>query len=586
MAATLADVLKDPNYVNANAATKAAIFDKFSVNDSNYTNANDATKLAIRTKFGVEAPTLTPAAPVAPAVDAIPQRDLVKEYGYPALEATLGTVGSIVGGVPATVFGPAGTLAGGVAGAGLGYAGAKQLEKIYEEQTGNRKPVSLTEGLTNVAKDVLTGATYEVGGRVILPPVAKAAGWMWDKVSGKLVQIKAGKIVQELAGPNLEAVKAAASTAPKDLTAAQAIANVEAAPLQALGAKAVELKPYTYRPVLQGQEEARAANLQGVTPDKTVAETARTAAAGPLYTQANKAIIPIDPELKAIFNRLPEGTINAAKELAKREGRPFIFGENVPGAETATRVGGTPQITGESLHYIKRALSDIANSQATKNVGIDAQRATQGVLSDYLTAVEARIPEYGQARQAFKVGSEPVNQAVVLNQMRSILSTPEGKESVKPFLNSLGKGEQALLKKATGYARYEEGDLAKVLTPQQMDTVNNIAEQLIRNSKMAEQAKAGAGMFKNVVGENLKGYEIPNILDPRVAVTNKTINILRDKVNKKTMDVLTEGMRSGESLNTLLNMLPTAQRNAAYQAIIKNPALQSSISQSVNALAQ
>jgi hypothetical protein len=170
--------------------------------------------------------------------------------------------------------------------------------------------------------------------------------------------------------------------------------------------------------------------------------------------------------------------------------------------------------------------------------------------------------------------------------MRSILSTPEGKESVKPFLNSLGKGEQALLKKATGYARYEEGDLAKVLTPQQMDTVNNIADQLVRNSKIAEQAKAGAGMFREVVGKNLKGYEIPNILDPRVAVTNKTINILRDKVNKKTMDVLTEGMRSGESLNTLLNTLPTAQRNAVYQAIQKDPKLQSLVSQSVNALAQ
>ena len=585
MAATLADVLKDPNYVNANAATKAAIFDKFSANDSNYTNANDATKLAIRTKFGVEAPTLTP---VAPAADAIPKRDLIKEYGYPVLEAGLATAGSIVGGLGGTVLGGpiVGTAVGGVAGGGLGYAGAKEIEKIYEEQTGKRKPVGLSEGISDAAKNVLTGAAYEAGGRIILAPVAKAAGWIFDRVTGKLVQIKAGKIVQELAGPNLDAIKAVAASAPKDLTAGQAIAGVDAAPLQALGAKAVELKPYTYRPVLQGQEEARMANLQGVTPDKAVAETARTAAAEPLYTQTNKAIISIDPQLNAIFNRLPEGTINAAKEIAKREGRPFIFGQTIPGTQTATRAGGTPQITGESLHYIKRALSDIANSQATKNVGVDAQRATQGVLTDFLSAVEARIPAYGQARQAFKVGSEPVNQAVVLNQMRSILSTPEGKESVKPFLNSLGRGEQALLKKATGYARYEEGDLAKVLTPQQMDTVNNIAYQLVRNSNMAEQAKAGAGMFRDVIGKNLKGYEIPNILDPRVAVTNKTINILRDKVNKKTMDVLTEGMRSGESLNTLLNTLPTAQRNAVYQAIQKDPALQSSISQSVNALAQ
>ena len=51
----LMDVLKDPNYINANPETKMAIFDKFSSADKNYTEANDETKLAIRQKFGVEA---------------------------------------------------------------------------------------------------------------------------------------------------------------------------------------------------------------------------------------------------------------------------------------------------------------------------------------------------------------------------------------------------------------------------------------------------------------------------------------------------------------------------------------------------
>ncbi len=51
---TLSELQADPNYVNANAATKRAIFDKFSANDPNYASANDATKAAIRQKFGVE----------------------------------------------------------------------------------------------------------------------------------------------------------------------------------------------------------------------------------------------------------------------------------------------------------------------------------------------------------------------------------------------------------------------------------------------------------------------------------------------------------------------------------------------------
>lgn len=52
----LAEVLNDPNYVNANAATKAAIFDKFSASDTNFTGANPETQQAIRVKFGLTAP--------------------------------------------------------------------------------------------------------------------------------------------------------------------------------------------------------------------------------------------------------------------------------------------------------------------------------------------------------------------------------------------------------------------------------------------------------------------------------------------------------------------------------------------------
>jgi len=55
--ADLSSILNDPNYVNANVATKQAIFDKFSANDSNFTNANAETQNAIRVKFGVATPT-------------------------------------------------------------------------------------------------------------------------------------------------------------------------------------------------------------------------------------------------------------------------------------------------------------------------------------------------------------------------------------------------------------------------------------------------------------------------------------------------------------------------------------------------
>ena len=46
-------ILKDPNYINANDATKQAIFNKHVGSDPNYVNANDATKQAIQQKWGL-----------------------------------------------------------------------------------------------------------------------------------------------------------------------------------------------------------------------------------------------------------------------------------------------------------------------------------------------------------------------------------------------------------------------------------------------------------------------------------------------------------------------------------------------------
>ena len=49
----LEQLLGNPDYENANIATKNAIFEKFAKNDPNFANANEATKEAIRDRFGI-----------------------------------------------------------------------------------------------------------------------------------------------------------------------------------------------------------------------------------------------------------------------------------------------------------------------------------------------------------------------------------------------------------------------------------------------------------------------------------------------------------------------------------------------------
>jgi len=68
---SLSEILEDPNYVNANEATKQAIFNKYSALDENFTGANPATQDAIRQKFGI---TPQPTSPVGQSFDVLGQK--------------------------------------------------------------------------------------------------------------------------------------------------------------------------------------------------------------------------------------------------------------------------------------------------------------------------------------------------------------------------------------------------------------------------------------------------------------------------------------------------------------------------------
>jgi hypothetical protein len=121
---TLQEVIADPNYVNANFATKQAIFNKYASQDPNYSQANDATRFAIRQKYGVETPAVREEAPT-PAP--IPQRT----YG----EAAKDVGGKFVSGIGSLVQLP-GQLYGLATGdfSKTGMLGAGEDIKKYGEE--------------------------------------------------------------------------------------------------------------------------------------------------------------------------------------------------------------------------------------------------------------------------------------------------------------------------------------------------------------------------------------------------------------------------------------------------------------------
>jgi hypothetical protein len=461
------------------------------------------------------------------------------------------------------------------------------------------------------------GATLGGASSAIINPDEAATGAMIGgavpvvaPVLNRLVQTGVSKIADIRQMPNQLAAKiardslgtpeqvAAAKTALQeaqasglDLTAQQALARsgLVAPSAQATMERAIKgAQPKGARPTADtrmsievAQEAARKSTLNAVTPDLTEAINTRRIMSQPLYKAADNAVVPIDTDLVDVISRMPSGTLSSAAKLAKMEGRPFIMGKTSAPRMEPTGVldasgnplmreipGEVAEITGESLHYIKRSLADIAyGPTATTGIGRDTQMAARGLLNDFVNVFETKVPAYGQARRTFSDLSAPINQAQVLREMVSVLEKPGGGERIQPFLNVLGRGEEAMLKRAGGRggARFES--LSEVLTPDQIAKVREVAKQLETESAIGTQITAGQQRASDLIKEELVNHRIPNPLNSLISVANRVLEQIGAKVGKQTVAKLAESSLSAKTFDELLATLPAKERSNLLKAM-------------------
>ena len=487
-----------------------------------------------------------------------------RELAGPTVEALAAAGGGILG--------LAGGPPGAALGAGLGYGISKELLNMADVGLGLKPPRTPTQAIVDPAQNVAEGAFFEG----VAGPVIKGASKVFD--IGKGATLKAKNILtQSLGNTDVGSVRNALLKAGDDVTAGQALSEGTQPAFQALADRVSErtvASAKTKSTVQEAQETARRVGIKNVTPDLADSIKLRDQISKPFYEVADKAVVPIDDGLKEIFDRMPADTMKKAAEIAKMEGRPFIMGTRQPAGSVPTGVldaagnpimkptaAEIPEITGESLHFIKRALSDIANAPASaQGIGRDTQAAAKGVLNDFITAFETRVPAYGEGRKLFSEASGPVNQAKVLDAMMKVLDQPGGGERIMPFLNVLGRGETALLKKSTGFPRYESGDLRKVLTPDQMKAVDDAASQMTRDIRISDQASTGREALFDVLSDNMKMLRLPSLINFKVAIANEMLNKVEKKVGRKVMDTLTNSLQTAKTAEELLSVLPAHER--------------------------
>jgi len=159
----------------------------------------------------------------------------------PVLAPTIEMGGAVGGGLLGTPLGPAGI----VGGSGLGYGLAKEGLENIDVALGLKPPRQGAGLFTEPLRNVVEGATYEAGGRVVAPLISKGVNKLIDM--GSSAQLKAAGIARSSLGNDIPQVLNTLKNASPDASVAEITASIENPTWQALIQEALERDPQFLR---------------------------------------------------------------------------------------------------------------------------------------------------------------------------------------------------------------------------------------------------------------------------------------------------------------------------------------------------
>jgi len=349
----------------------------------------------------------------------------------PTIEAGGAIVGGLLGGGAGTVAGPVGTATGGVAGAGLGYGIAKEALEQADVALGLKAPRTTEQLVTEPAKNILEGATYEAGGRVVAPVIAKGASKVAEGVSnvlGKVADLrqiptqKAAKIAREaVAGGELDQVLNALRNAAPGVTPAQAIADagLNQPTVQSLLKNVATRDPKFFTDLLNTQDFATVNKLSQLAGGETA-----TASRNTLTNAKNALNAMTGPERELALNRA-----NLGKSVAEYEAQAGKLGKEAAAKVQEVRdliSAGNAAEAYAKLQVIKQGLPTstarytYANELAEKAFGEWSDKAAQASLD---LGQGARFA--GDAAKTLRnYGIKPIEGAPLVQNIMGIADNP------------------------------------------------------------------------------------------------------------------------------------------------------------------
>ena len=586
---------------------------------------------------------------------------LYRNIAKPIVAPTVEALGAVGGGLLGTPAGPPGI----VGGAGLGYGMAKEVLKLGDIYLGGMTP---EQAQTQPVKNILEGATYEAGGRVVGQAVSAGLGKVVDLFNAPAQ--KAATLAQLSLGKDLPDVLAALKKAPPNASVAEITASVNNPKWQALIDDALQQDPQFLRKVRLFNEDeslkalSKLAGGENAAEVRSIAEKAKNAlnaittpSRETALNRANlgKAVAEYEAKAGVLSDEATAKVADVrrlvnAGELAKAAGLLELIKKGVPveaqkytytykgalaqmaddwasqaanasldlgqgarfsqGAADALRSVGIKPLEGAAL---SQRISSIANNPkfagddvlvgAVKNVADDIARWTNnGGVVDALALDAIRKNSVNAAIQKLRPGIDATSQrnlaSTVLGNIRPLIVDAieeSGGRGYRQYLADYTKGMEKIAERKLsgealklwktnkdGFVRLVQNEtpeeverilgpgkynIATELADSSLSVLRDQAQKRLTQVSVAEQVKEGQAALAQLLKQQTSFIRLPSYLSVVASSTNKVISELEKAVSTKTLQTLTEAMKTPQGAANLLSTLPAAERSQVLRLL-------------------
>lgn len=198
------------------------------------------------------------------------------------------------------------------------------------------------------------------------------------------------------------------------------------------------------------------------------------------------------------------------------------------------------------------------------NESVESQRqVAAGILSDIKPIIDDAIEAAGgkgwrDYLKAFESGMAEVNQQKVAAQALKLFE-----ESPDQYTRLVRGNRPEDIEKVFGRGKY---DIVKEMGAR-YPTLDKLASAIEQQGAIKTAVQRGTVPLENILKENRGLFKLPSFFDPKVTAGNRLLDILADKVDTKTMDVVMNAVRTNADLLKVLENVPPSQRNRVIRAL-------------------